>query len=139
MKFLVVNGVNLARTGMRETALYGRSTLSEIEGEIAAFAKAKGHAVDFFQSDLEGELCSKINCAEGYDGIVLNAGAYSHYSYALRDAIAATSIPVVEVHMTNVHAREEFRRRSVLTEVCKGEILGFGKAVYLLALESFWL
>lgn len=140
MKFLVLNGVNLDLTGKREKAVYGEETLEEIEKELAAFAEEHGHSAEFFQSNWEGDLCAAIQEAEGkYDGIVLNAGAYSHYSYAIRDAIAAVSVPVVEVHMSNVFAREEFRRHSVLTEVCKGEILGFGKYSYFLALESFWL
>ena len=139
MKFLVVNGVNLALTGQREKSVYGAQTLEEINQEIEAFVKAHGHELEFYQSDIEGELCTKIGGAKGYDGIVLNAGAYSHYSIALRDAISATSIPVVEVHMSNVHAREEFRHKSVLAAVCKGEVLGFGKNSYKLALESFWL
>ncbi len=140
MKFLIVNGVNLNMTGMREKGVYGNESLADINRELEAFCKANGHAVDFFQSNCEGELCTRIQQANGnYDGIVLNAGAYTHYSYALHDAIAAITVPVVEVHMSNVHAREEFRHKSVLTEVCKGEILGFGKNSYKLALESFWL
>ena len=140
MKFLVLNGVNLNLTGRREQGVYGSETLEQINRELAAFCKAHGHTVEFFQSNLEGELCTQIQQAEGkVDGIVLNAGAFTHYSYAIRDAIAAVSVPVVEVHMSNVHAREEFRKTSVLTEVCKGEILGFGKHSYFLALESFWL
>lgn len=140
MKFLVLNGVNLNLTGKREKDVYGAQTLEEINAEIDAFCRAHGHTAEFFQSNLEGELCTRIQQAEGkYDGIVLNAGAFTHYSYALRDAIAAITVPVVEVHMSNVHAREEFRKKSVLTEVCRGEVLGFGKNGYKLALESFWL
>lgn len=140
MKFLVLNGVNLNLTGQREKSVYGAQTLEDINAELGAFCAAHGHKADFFQSNLEGELCTRIQQAEGaYDGIVLNAGAFTHYSYALRDAIAAVTVPVIEVHMSNVHAREEFRKKSVLTEVCKGEILGFGKNGYKLALESFWL
>lgn len=140
MKLLVLNGVNLNLTGKREKGVYGTETLEDINRELAAFVEAHGHTVDFLQSNFEGELCTHIQNAEGvYDGIVLNAGAFTHYSYAIRDAIAAVSVPVVEVHMSNVHAREEFRKKSVLTEVCKGEILGFGKHSYYLALESFWL
>ena len=140
MKLLVINGVNLNLTGKREKGVYGAQTLEEINGELHAFVKSHGHEVDFFQSNLEGEICTAIQNAEGvYDGIALNAGAYTHYSYAIRDAIAAITVPVVEVHLSNVHAREEFRKKSVLTEVCKGEILGFGKYSYFLALESFWL
>ena len=140
MKFLVLNGVNLGRTGMREKGVYGSDTLESINKGLADFVRAHGHEADFFQSDLEGELCTKIGQTEGvYDGIVLNAGAFTHYSYAIRDAISSVSVPVVEVHMSNVHAREEFRRNSVLTPMCKGEVLGFGKNSYILALESFLL
>lgn len=140
MKFLVLNGVNLNLTGKREQGIYGSETLESINRELEADCKKRGHEADFFQSNLEGELCTKIQEAEGkYDGIVLNAGAFTHYSYAIRDAIAAISVPVVEVHMSNVHAREEFRRKSVLSEVCKGVIAGFGKGSYLLALRSFTL
>lgn len=140
MKILILNGVNLNLTGRRERGVYGDETLEEIDRAIGAFAAARGVEVSFFQSNLEGELCTAIQQAEGeYDGIVLNAGAFTHYSYALRDAIAAVRVPVVEVHMSNVHAREEFRRNSVLTPVCRGEVLGFGKNSYILALESFLL
>ena len=140
MKLLVLNGVNLNMTGRREKSVYGVQTLDEINAELAAFCSGHGHAADFFQSDCEGALCRRLHEADGkYDGIVLNAGAYSHYSYALRDAIAAIGVPVVEVHMSNVCAREPFRRQSVLAEVCRGVILGLGKNGYKLALESFWL
>ena len=140
MKFLVINGVNLNLTGIREQGVYGGETLESINRGIAAYAEKRGAEADFFQSNSEGELCTAIQNARGkYDGIVLNAGAFTHYSYALRDAIAAVDLPVVEVHMSNVHAREEFRRNSVLTPVCRGEILGFGKNSYILALESFLL
>ncbi len=140
MKFLVLNGVNLNLTGTREQGVYGSDTLQSINEELAAFCKENGHEVDFYQSNLEGELCTLIQQSNGkYDGIVLNAGAFTHYSIAIRDAISAVKTPVVEVHMSNVHAREEFRHTSVLTAVCRGEILGFGKNSYRLALESFWL
>ena len=140
MKILVLNGVNLNLTGRREKGVYGSETLEDINKEIAAYAKARGAETAFFQSNLEGEICTAIQQAEGkYDGIVLNAGAFTHYSYAIRDAIASVSVPVVEVHISNVHAREEFRRKSVLTPVCRGEVLGFGKNSYILALESFLL
>ena len=140
MNILVVNGVNLNMTGRREKGVYGTQTLREINDEIAAYAEKRGASAEFFQSNMEGEICTAIQSAEGkYDGIILNAGAFTHYSYAIRDAIASVSVPVVEVHMSNVHAREEFRRNSVLTPVCKGEVLGFGKNSYILALESFLL
>ena len=138
MKFLVLNGANLNLTGKRERDVYGGETLEEINRELEAFVEGRGHSVDFVQSNFEGEICTQIQRAEGvYDGIVLNAGAFTHYSYAIRDAIASVNVPVVEVHMSNVHAREEFRHTSVLTGVCRGEILGFGKNSYRLALESF--
>ena len=138
MKLLVINGVNLNMTGKREKGVYGEETLESINAYLTDYAKKRGAQVDFFQSNIEGELCTAIQNAQGmYDGIVLNAGAYTHYSYALHDAIKAVTVPVVEVHMSNVHAREPFREKSVLTDVCKGEILGFGKNSYRLALESF--
>ena len=137
MKFLVINGVNLNLTGLREQAVYGKATLSDMNEQIADFAKSLGDSVDFYQSNIEGELVNKLHEAflnKAYDGILLNAGAYSHYSYALRDAIAGIDVPVVEVHMSNVHAREDFRKVSVLSEVCKGVVCGFGVGSYLAAL-----
>ena len=140
MKLLVIHGVNLNLTGRREPGVYGTKTLDEINVELSEFCARAGHTAEFFQSNFEGEICTVIQNAEGvYDGIVLNAGAFTHYSYAIRDAIAAVSVRVGEVHLSNVHAREEFRRKSVLTEVCRGEVLGFGINSYKLALESFWL
>lgn len=138
MNILVLNGVNLNMTGRRERGVYGVQTLREINDRIAKYAEERGVEVKFFQNNNEGELCTAIQSAQGkYDGIILNAGAFTHYSYAIRDAIASVTVPVVEVHMSNVHAREEFRRNSVLTPVCQGEILGFGANSYILALESF--
>ena len=121
MKLLVINGVNLNLTGRREQGVYGAETLEEINDYLKEYAESRGAQVTFFQSNLEGEICTALQKADGmYEGIVLNAG-----------------VPVVEVHMSNVHARETFREKSVLTQVCKGEILGFGKNSYRLALESF--
>ena len=137
MKFLVMNGVNLNLTGKREKSVYGTATLDEINAKIAAFCEKSGDNVEFYQSNIEGELVNKLHEAylsKGFDGIVLNAGAFTHYSYALRDAIAAIDVPVVEVHMSNVHAREEFRQKSVLSEVCKGVVCGFGANSYLAAI-----
>ena len=137
MKFLVINGVNLNLTGKREQGVYGTQTLEQINAEIAAFCTAQGDSVDFYQSNIEGELVNKLHEAflgKTHDAIVLNAGAVTHYSYALRDAIAAIDIPVAEVHMSNVHAREAFRKTSVLSEVCKGVICGFGKHSYTAAI-----
>lgn len=140
MKLLVINGVNLNLTGRREQGVYGAETLEEINYYLKEYAESRGAQVTFFQSNLEGEICTALQKADGmYEGIVLNAGAFTHYSYAIRDAIASIGVPVVEVHMSNVHARETFREKSVLTGVCKGEILGFGKNSYRLALESFFI
>lgn len=136
MKFLFINGVNLNMTGKREKGVYGTQTLEEINAEIAAHFK--NDTCEFFQSNIEGEICTAIQNANA-DAIILNAGAYTHYSYAIRDAIASVDTPVVEVHMSNVHAREEFRHTSVLSSVCKGVVLGFGKNSYILAAESFKL
>ena len=137
MKFLVINGVNLNLTGKREKGVYGAASLEDINAKITTFCNANGDSVDFYQSNIEGELVNKLHAAfleKAYDGILLNAGAYTHYSYALRDAIAAIDIPVAEVHISNVHAREEFRHNSVLSEVCKGVVCGFGAGSYLAAL-----
>ncbi len=139
MKFLFINGVNLNMTGEREKGVYGTQTLDQINAEISAHFK--GDKCEFFQSNIEGEICTAIQSADknGYDGVILNAGAYTHYSIAIRDAIASVKTPVIEVHMSNVHAREEFRHKSVISEVCKGVICGFGKNSYILAAESFKL
>ena len=137
MRFLIINGVNLNLTGLREKSVYGTQTLDEINENIATFCENNGDSVEFYQSNIEGELVNKLHEAflrKSCDGIIFNAGAFTHYSYALRDAIAAIDIPVVEVHMSNVHAREEFRQNSVLSEVCKGVVCGFGAGSYLAAL-----
>ena len=136
MKFLFINGVNLNMTGRREKGVYGTQTLEEINRDIAAHFK--GDECHFFQSNIEGEICTAIHTAD-CDAIILNAGAFTHYSYAIRDAIASVDIPVVEVHMSNVHARDEFRHKSVISAVCKGVVAGFGKNSYILAAESFKL
>ena len=137
MKFLIINGVNLNLTGVREKGIYGVLTLEEMNKKIADFCAKNGDEVDFYQSNIEGELVNKLHDAflnKSCDGILLNAGAFTHYSYALRDAIAAIDIPVAEVHISNVHAREEFRHHSVLSEVCKGVVCGFGVGSYLSAI-----
>ena len=140
MKILIVNGPNLNLTGMREPGIYGNRTLKDINASVAEFASQRGMQADFFQSNHEGELIDRIHAAAGvYCGIVLNAGAYTHYSYAIRDAIAAVGIPTVEVHLSNVFAREEFRHKSVLSPVCAGCIAGFGENSYLLAVSALEL
>ena len=140
MKFLVMNGVNLNLTGKREKGVYGADTLEQINEKITAYCNAGGDTVDFYQSNIEGELVNKLHEAyltQAYDAIIFNAGAYTHYSYALRDAIAAIDIPVAEVHISNVHAREEFRHNSVLSQVCKGVVCGFGAGSYIAAIAAF--
>ncbi|MFZ1080797.1 MAG: type II 3-dehydroquinate dehydratase [Candidatus Kryptoniota bacterium] len=133
MKLLVANGPNLNLTGLREPQIYGSDTLAMINSQL----KEKFSEVhfEFFQTNSEGELIDKIQSVgkDSFDGVVLNAGALSHYSIALRDAIAAIKIPVVEVHLSQVFAREEFRRKSAISEVCKGTVTGFGKFSYFAA------
>ena len=139
MKFLVINGVNLNLTGKREKCVYGTASLDEINEKIAAFCLANGDEAAFYQSNIEGEIVNKLHEAyetKAYDGILLNAGAYTHYSVAIRDAIAAIDVPVAEVHISNVHAREEFRHTSVLSEVCRGVVCGFGVGSYLAAITG---
>lgn len=136
-KILIMHGPNINLTGIREPDHYGSTPFAEINEEFVAYAKANGADCDVFQSNHEGELIDRLHAAMGvYEGIVLNAGAYTHYSYAIRDAIAAIQLPVVEVHMSNVHKREEFRHHSVLSPVCSGVICGFGKNSYILGISA---
>ena len=138
MKLLILNGPNLNLLGQREPDIYGHSTYADLCGMIADYAKERGHQARFVQSNHEGALIDAIQLADadGTDGIVINPGAYAHYSYAIRDAIAAVRLPCVEVHMSNVHAREEFRHKSVIGPVCAGVIAGFGRQSYLLAVDA---
>ena len=137
MKVLFLNGPNLNLLGQREPEVYGRSTLADIEAKVRARARKLKVDVDFRQSNLEGELVDWIQQAKGqFDVIVLNAAAYTHTSIALRDAIVAADVPTVEIHLSNIHAREEFRHKSLIAPVCRGQILGFGADSYLLALEA---
>ncbi len=136
-KILVLNGPNLALLGTREPEIYGRTTLADIVALVTAAAQEKGISVDAFQSDVEGELVAAIGCARGvYDGIILNPAAYTHTSVALHDAIKASGVPTVEVHLSNVYAREGYRHESLTAGVCAGQICGFGPAGYVLALEA---
>ncbi len=137
MKFLVINGPNLNMLGTREPEKYGTTTLADIEKEIEAHAKEKGVEVDFYQSNIEGEIVTAIQKAKGvYDGIIINPAAYTHTSVALRDAILAVELPAVEIHLSNIHTREEFRHHSFTAPVCIGQITGFGKFGYIMALDA---
>lgn len=136
-KILFLLGPNLNMVGLREKGIYGEENAENIYREVEKKAQTLGLSCDIFQSNHEGDLIDKIHEARTlYKGILLNAGALTHYSYALRDAIACISIPVVETHMSNIHAREEFRKVSVIAPVCKGQISGFGKVSYFLGLEA---
>lgn len=137
MKALFLNGPNLNLLGTRQPEVYGRQTLADIEALVRARATELGIEIDFRQSNHEGELVTWIQEARGrFDAIVLNAAAYTHTSVALRDAISAVSIPTVEIHLSNIHAREEFRHRSLIAPVCRGQISGFGFQSYLLGLQA---
>ncbi len=137
MRVLFLNGPNLNLLGTREPAIYGAVTLSEIEARVESKAKSLGVTLDFRQSNHEGELVTWIQEARGTaDVVVLNAGAYTHTSLALRDAIAGSGVPTIEIHLSNVYAREEFRHRSRIAGVCRGMIAGFGPDSYILGLEA---
>lgn len=137
MKILFLNGPNLNLLGQREPQVYGKTTLADIEAMVRKQAATRGATIDFRQSNLEGELVGWIQGAKGaFDAIVLNAAAYTHTSIALRDAIAATGVPAIEIHLSNIHAREEFRHKSLIAGVCRGQIAGFGANSYILGLEA---
>ena len=137
MRFLVINGVNLNMLGVREPDIYGKNTLSTLEEQISERAKQLGCEVDFFQSNHEGAICDEIQGALGrYDGIIINPGAFTHYSYAIRDALGSVKLPAIEVHISNIHKREEFRHTSVTVAECIGQICGLGFKGYLYALEA---
>jgi 3-dehydroquinate dehydratase II len=137
ISILVLNGPNLSRLGKREPEIYGSRSLDDINSELAR--SFPDISFEFFQSEHEGELAEKLFEAEDrgcFKGVVLNAGAFTHYSIALRDAISALKLPVIEVHLSNVHARESFRRISVISEVCAGVISGFGEKSYHLGVRA---
>ena len=138
MKILILNGPNLQLLGTREPGIYGSDTLASIMAGTRELAGELGVTVEDFQSNIEGELVSRIGDArkDGFDGIIINAAAYTHTSVALRDAISAAALPAVEVHLSNTAAREEFRHHSFIAPVCMGVIAGFGRDSYLLALRA---
>lgn len=137
MKILFLNGPNLNLLGQREPQVYGKTTLADIESMVRKQAAVRGAALEFRQTNIEGELVGWIQSARGaFDVIVLNAAAYTHTSVALRDAISGTGVPTIEIHLSNIHAREEFRHKSLIAGVCRGQIAGFGSYSYLLALEA---
>lgn len=136
-KLLIINGPNLNMTGRREPEIYGSETLDDINSSIKTYASAMDFSCDFYQSNCEGEIVSKIHeVLTDYDGCIINAGAYTHYSYAIHDAIRSVNKPFIEVHISNPHTREEFRHTSVISSVCVGTIAGFGKNSYLLAVNA---
>ena len=138
MKVLTLHGVNLNMFGKRDPKQYGTITLDQINDSLVALGRELGVEVDTFQSNFEGAMCERIHKAlhEGISAVIINAGAWTHYSYAIRDALAILTCPIIEVHMSNVHAREPFRHISVFSEVVKGQICGFGVDSYLLGLRA---
>ncbi len=137
-KLLIVNGPNLNLLGTREPNIYGKETLAQMNANLAKKAAALGLSVQFFQSNSEGAIIDFLHAEyKKVNGLIINAGAYTHYSYAIADAITATSLPAVEVHISNIYAREEFRHKSVLAPVCVGHLTGFGRHGYVMALEFF--
>lgn len=135
-KFLLMNGPNLNMLGVRDPAIYGTDTLASIEAEVVAYGAQHGVQIDCFQSNHEGALIDELHEAHGvYDGIVYNPGAHTHYSYALHDAVECIDVPVVEIHISDISKREEFRRTSVIAPACVAQIKGKGKAGYLEAVD----
>ena len=136
-KILLVNGPNLNLLGMREPGIYGSDSLEKINAQLCKKADELGCSIEFFQSNCEGEIIDKLHsCVGNIDGVIINPGAYTHYSIAIRDAIVAIKIPTIEVHLSNVYKREQFRHTSVTAPVCIGQIAGFGKLGYELALRA---
>lgn len=138
MKVMVINGPNLNMVGVREKGIYGRKDFSDICNYIVEEANKKNIDITLFQSNIEGEIINSIHRAyyEGYDGIIINPGAFTHYSYAILDAIKAVNIDTVEVHLSNIHSREEFRHKSVTASACIGQICGFKEYGYIMAMDA---
>ncbi|MBP0979845.1 MAG: type II 3-dehydroquinate dehydratase [Oscillospiraceae bacterium] len=136
-KILIINGPNLNQTGYREPNQYGVTTIDQINKNIIEFSRQKNICVEIFQSNCEGKIIDKIeSTAKEIDGLIINPGAYTHYSFAIRDAIVASRVSTIEVHLSNIYNREEFRQKSVIAPVCKGQITGFGEKSYLLAIYA---
>jgi 3-dehydroquinate dehydratase-2 len=138
MKILTLNGINLNMFGKRDPKQYGTVTLDEINARLTALGQELGAEIETFQTNSEGAMCERIHqaYADGVDAVLINAGAWTHYSYGIRDALAILTCPIVEVHMSNIHAREPFRHVSVFAEIAKGQICGFGADSYLLGLRA---
>ena len=138
MKILLLHGINLNMFGKRDPAQYGTVTLDEINASVVKLGNELGADVEHFQTNSEGAMCERIHqgFADGVDAVLINAGAWTHYSYGIRDALAILTCPIVELHMSNIHAREAFRHVSVLAEIVRGQICGFGADSYLLALRA---
>lgn len=138
MNILVLHGINLNMFGKRDPAQYGTTTLAEIDASLIALGKALGAQVEAFQTNFEGAFVQRIHQAhaDGTHAVIVNAGAWTHYSYGIRDALAVLTCPIIEVHMSNIHAREAFRQASVFAEIVKGQICGFGADSYLLGLRA---
>ncbi len=136
-KILLMHGPNLNMLGMREPEIYGRTTMEQINQEVTELGKRLGAEIECYQSNCEGDLIDKIQSAYGTkDGIIINPGAYTHYSYAIHDALKAVALPAIEVHLSDIHSREEFRRISVIAPACCEQVSGLGKDSYLVALEK---
>ena len=138
MKILTLNGINLNMFGKRDAATYGTATLTQINDELIALGNSLGVTVENFQTNHEGEMCEKIHQAyfDNVDAVLINAGAWTHYSYGIRDALGILTCPIIEIHMSNVHAREPFRHISVFAEVVKGQICGLGTESYMAGLRA---
>lgn len=137
-KMLMLHGINHNMFGKRDPKQYGTVTLAEIDARLQALGRELGVEVESFQTNHEGEMCGRIHqaYADGVDAVLINAGAWTHYSYGIRDALAILTVPIVEIHMSNIHAREPFRHQSVFAEIAKGQICGFGTESYLLGLRA---
>ncbi|KJV33910.1 3-dehydroquinate dehydratase [Aquitalea magnusonii] len=137
-KMLMLHGINHNMFGKRDPKQYGTVTLAEIDTRLQALGRELGVEVESFQTNHEGEMCERIHqaYADGVDAVLINAGAWTHYSYGIRDALAILTVPIVEIHMSNIHAREPFRHQSVFADIAKGQICGFGTESYLLGLRA---